>query len=144
MVHDTPSRHQDQFVLRTPDGMRERIAQAAKANNRSMNSEIVAILETALLNGTKSSPNILASLIEAQTGQLQITNTRLDELIALLAPKDPAENPLGDLLAHLLMLGREQLTLARQTLDEISKLSEDPSLSSHHPVLPASNGGHAA
>lgn len=29
--------------------MRERIAEAAKANNRSMNSEIVVILEKALL-----------------------------------------------------------------------------------------------
>lgn len=35
----------DQFVVRLPDGMRERIAEQAKANNRSMNAEIVARLE---------------------------------------------------------------------------------------------------
>lgn len=32
-------------MLRLPDGMRDRIAEAANANNRSMNSEIVARLE---------------------------------------------------------------------------------------------------
>lgn len=32
-------------MLRLPDGMRDRIASEAKANNRSMNAEIVAALE---------------------------------------------------------------------------------------------------
>lgn len=36
---------QDKFVLRLPDGMRERIKAAADRNNRSMNAEIVATLE---------------------------------------------------------------------------------------------------
>lgn len=36
---------QDKFMLRLPDGMRERIRAAAEAHNRSMNSEIVATLE---------------------------------------------------------------------------------------------------
>lgn len=40
-----PSQQQDKFVLRLPDGMRERIKEAAAANNRSMNAEIVATLE---------------------------------------------------------------------------------------------------
>lgn len=42
---DYPSAKQDQFVLRFPDGMRERIKQAADANRRSMNAEIIAALE---------------------------------------------------------------------------------------------------
>jgi hypothetical protein len=41
-----PGRHADQFNLRLPDGMRERIAESAKANSRSMNAEIVARLES--------------------------------------------------------------------------------------------------
>ena len=49
MAQNSPSRHQDQFVLRLPGGMRERIAELAETNNRSMNSEIVAILEKALI-----------------------------------------------------------------------------------------------
>lgn len=40
-----PSRTADQFVVRFPDGMRDRIAEEAKKNNRSMNAEIVARLE---------------------------------------------------------------------------------------------------
>lgn len=40
-----PSETQDRFIVRLPDGMRERIAQAAIENKRSMNAEIVARLE---------------------------------------------------------------------------------------------------
>mgnify|MGYP003124070254 CR=1 FL=1 len=40
-----PSDKQDKFMLRLPTGMRERIKAAADDNNRSMNSEIVAVLE---------------------------------------------------------------------------------------------------
>lgn len=40
-----PSKQLDQFVVRLPDGMRERIKQSAEKNNRSMNAEIVATLE---------------------------------------------------------------------------------------------------
>ncbi|MGV6478756.1 Arc family DNA-binding protein [Pantoea agglomerans] len=43
-----PSQLQDKFNLRFPDGMRDAIAERAKANGRSMNSEIVQILEDAL------------------------------------------------------------------------------------------------
>jgi hypothetical protein len=35
----------DKYIVRLPDGMRDRIAEAAKENNRSMNAEIVARLE---------------------------------------------------------------------------------------------------
>ncbi|MFC3528637.1 Arc family DNA-binding protein [Paracoccus mangrovi] len=41
---DAPSRKQDQFIVRLPDGMRDRIKYAAEANGRSMNAEIVAAL----------------------------------------------------------------------------------------------------
>lgn len=40
-----PSEQADKFVVRFPDGMRDRIAEAAKAAGRSMNAEIVARLE---------------------------------------------------------------------------------------------------
>jgi hypothetical protein len=38
-------RNQDQYMLRLPDGMRERLHHAAKSNARSLNSEIVARLD---------------------------------------------------------------------------------------------------
>jgi len=37
---------EEKFVVRLPDGMRERIALQARENTRSMNSEIVHRLET--------------------------------------------------------------------------------------------------
>ncbi|PHM63946.1 hypothetical protein Xsto_03476 [Xenorhabdus stockiae] len=43
--------NQDKFMLRLPDGMREAIAQRAEENGRSMNSEIVQILQDALDTG---------------------------------------------------------------------------------------------
>lgn len=38
-------RDQNRFLVRMPDGMRDRLREAAEANNRSMNSEIVSRLE---------------------------------------------------------------------------------------------------
>jgi len=43
------SRTADKFVVRLPDGMRERVAEVAKENHRSMNSEIISRLEQSLL-----------------------------------------------------------------------------------------------
>lgn len=39
------SRESEKYVLRLPAGMRERIKAAATRNNRTMNAEIVAVLE---------------------------------------------------------------------------------------------------
>ncbi|SDR18104.1 Arc family DNA-binding protein [Paraburkholderia tuberum] len=40
-----PSETQERFIVRLPDGMRDKIAAAAKASGRSMNAEIVARLQ---------------------------------------------------------------------------------------------------
>lgn len=40
-----PSEQQERFIVRLPDGMRDRIKAAAERNNRSMNAEIVATIE---------------------------------------------------------------------------------------------------
>lgn len=44
-MSDRAPQPQDKFIVRLPDGMRDRIRSAAEANNRSMNAEIVATLE---------------------------------------------------------------------------------------------------
>lgn len=49
---------QDKFVLRLPDGMRDRIKMVADHSGRSMNAEIVSALET-------SFPSVEQQLIEA-------------------------------------------------------------------------------
>lgn len=43
-----PSDQLDRFLVRMPDGMRDAVAQRAARNRRSMNSEIVTILERVL------------------------------------------------------------------------------------------------
>ncbi|HBL7008111.1 TPA: Arc family DNA-binding protein [Citrobacter koseri] len=48
MSEKFPSQMQDKFTVRFPDGLRDAIAERAKRNGRSMNSEIVQILEDAL------------------------------------------------------------------------------------------------
>lgn len=40
-----PSEKLDQYMLRFPDGMRERLKEEAAKNNRSLNAEIIARLE---------------------------------------------------------------------------------------------------
>ncbi len=62
-MSDFPSQQQDKFVLRLPDGMRVRIRAAAEAGGRSMNSEIVARLETSFSEG-ESNPDLMATITE--------------------------------------------------------------------------------
>lgn len=45
MPEDRKPQSADKYIVRFPAGMRDRIAEAAKANNRSMNAEIVARLQ---------------------------------------------------------------------------------------------------
>lgn len=45
MTERATGRDSDKFMLRFPDGMRDRIKAAADANGRSMNAEIIARLE---------------------------------------------------------------------------------------------------
>ncbi|TQX08396.1 Arc family DNA-binding protein, partial [Clostridioides difficile] len=47
-MSDKPVREYDKFMLRFPDGMRDAIAERAKRNGRSMNSEIIQIIEDVL------------------------------------------------------------------------------------------------
>lgn len=48
MMGRPPSQMQDKFIIRFPDGMRERIKAAADANGRTMTAEIVWRLEQSL------------------------------------------------------------------------------------------------
>lgn len=45
MSDQYPSRELDKIVLRLPDGMKERIRRAADENGRSVNAELVTLLD---------------------------------------------------------------------------------------------------
>ena len=44
-MSEAPAKKQDQFIVRLPDGMRNKVKKSAELNNRSMNAEIIAGLE---------------------------------------------------------------------------------------------------
>lgn len=52
----------DKYIVRLPDGMRDRIAELAKDSGRSMNSEIIAAIEQYLI--AKTDEPSLTSLVE--------------------------------------------------------------------------------
>lgn len=43
----------DQYIVRFPDGMRDKIKALAKANRRSMNAEIIVAIEAGIAAGGK-------------------------------------------------------------------------------------------
>lgn len=65
------SRTADKFVVRLPEGMREQIADIAKVHHRSMNSEIIARLETSLAEESQAAAiQVDASSLTAGEKQL--------------------------------------------------------------------------
>lgn len=88
------SRTADKFVVRLPDGMRERIADVARNHHRSMNSEIIARLEQSMLQeGTLDDESDLRldspelSLHERELLQRfrQLSRRQQNALVALIA-----------------------------------------------------------
>lgn len=49
-----PSEKADQFIVRLPEGMRDRIKQSAEENCRTMNSEIVFHLRRAIIDSAET------------------------------------------------------------------------------------------
>ncbi|MHA6687702.1 Arc family DNA-binding protein [Mesorhizobium sp. A556] len=73
MAKPTRVRDYDQFVVRLPDGMRERISQAADHNARSMNAEIITRLEQTF------DPSMISEEIADQIEALHQCETALDK-----------------------------------------------------------------
>ncbi|MDW9902121.1 Arc family DNA-binding protein [Sinorhizobium meliloti] len=72
-------RNQDQYMLRLPDGMRDRLHAEAKSNARSLNSEIVARLD-ASFSGNRQLSSAVAEFLE-QHIQSEV-NARLKAIAA--------------------------------------------------------------
>lgn len=67
----------------------------------------------------------IVEAVGIQNEQLRIAIARLDEIIALLTPKDDAGEPtLSELLAHLIAQNREQLILTRRTHDLVVEMQQ--------------------
>jgi plasmid stability protein len=88
------SRTAEKFVVRLPDGMRERIAEVARNHHRSMNSEIISRLEQSLFHEGMIGENspLLANSAELAPHESellqrfrQLSRRQQNALIALIA-----------------------------------------------------------
>ena len=99
------SRTADKFVVRLPDGMRERIADVARNHHRSMNSEIIARLEQSLvqegslgdeLNLRLDSPELSLHERELLQRFRQLSHRQQNALVALIAHDAELSNTTED------------------------------------------------
>lgn len=77
------SRNADKFVLRLPDGLRERYKEQAKANGRSMNSEMIKALEKGLEDDQRETD--LVTVITGLNTDTQLLRQTMSELTNELA-----------------------------------------------------------
>lgn len=102
----TNSRTADKFVVRLPDGMREQVAEVARKNHRSMNSEIIDRLEQSL-GSAQPKPAQNLSLDRANDEALRSELTRAYRIIdRLLQNAVPTHDDIQELL---LMVRRSPL-----------------------------------
>jgi len=74
------SRTADKFVVRLPEGMRQRIADVAHANTRSMNSEILTMLNRSLDNRQPWNPTVGCLVVHPVYGAGVIAELLVDAL----------------------------------------------------------------
>jgi hypothetical protein len=86
----------DKFILRFPDGMRDLIAEEAKANNRSMNAEVVSRLQNSFEKGetrtSGGSPDAVAQMLDKRLKKLEGI---LDKRLAAIERKVGMARPRG-------------------------------------------------
>lgn len=127
-----PSRTADQFVVRLPEGMRDRIAEAAKLNGRSMNSEIVARLSFSFQSSIKppEGPN------EEDWNEVRRLSRKRDDLTATLTMLNTLSMQLdyelrsahvddtsGDAITHLQQQIRSNRVDAYRVREELDKVN---------------------
>ena len=89
------SRTTDKFVVRLPDGMRERIADVARNHHRSMNSEIISRLERSLFQEDTLNNNPQQQL---DSSELSLPERELLQRFRQLSRRQ--QNALVALIAH--------------------------------------------
>lgn len=98
-----PSDKQDQFMVRLPNGMRDKLKEAADRSNRSTNSEIVSRLEESF-RVPLVVPDDLAGRIKVYADRHD--RTVEEEILRLLDREYPRQWPVEDSLSELVeMLG---------------------------------------
>ncbi|NHZ36562.1 Arc family DNA-binding protein [Massilia rubra] len=97
-------RDSDKYIVRFPDGMRDQIAELAKANNRSMNAEIVARLQESI---TDVDPDALPQIkIVLDAGDQPISWDEIHEYMAALRKK----MQINDVVLNVTVLAGEHVS----------------------------------
>lgn len=78
-MSDAVSRKQDQFIVRFPDGLRDKVKAAAEINKRSMNAEIIAALEFYFSWGSNGEEVIPQEIIDDIVSKTDENRVRLEE-----------------------------------------------------------------
>lgn len=125
-----PSETQDRFIVRFPDGMRDRIAEVAKANNRSMNAEIVARLERSF-TADKEVEQIAfesgfeASMLREEVARLRklLENQKADEKKMI---QEQSKAIAAEVLKHLHAEADAKIEEARQAVAELKAAGKWP------------------
>ena len=73
----TTVRDQNHITVRFPAGMREQIAERAKANHRSSNAEIVAMVSTGISRATSESEDKMTDNLIYKAPQAENTSRRV-------------------------------------------------------------------
>ena len=77
-----PSPDRDRFIIRLPDGMRDQIGVAAKANNRTMTAEIVARLRASFDTEAKFPLGEPTSGLESDLAELKSQVRMLSQTVS--------------------------------------------------------------
>ena len=78
----------EKFVIRLPSGLRNKIKQLSEQNRRSMNSEIIMVLEKHIQQCLMSStPGDFSEFTEGMGAPTQLTDKQLTEKLESLPPE---------------------------------------------------------
>lgn len=120
-----PSDTQDRFMVRMPDGLRDRIAEVAKENNRSMNAELVSRIESSFEAKDQSALAQRVAHLELELLARQLDLAWFSTLITDVAPHIQQEvvDANLDLKANLKMLRRftKKFALGKEDLERMDK-----------------------
>jgi Arc-like DNA binding domain len=136
MSSDFPSRSLDKFVLRLPEGMRERIGIAARNNKRTMTAEIVQRLEASFLapdepllviNKNTAEADIIWELRDSmQSLQTEVTELRSSLLKAISDEADPTKAGVPDFTDEQGMAIAQTRRIVGELLESVKALAKSP------------------
>ncbi|MEH3085446.1 MAG: Arc family DNA-binding protein [Xylophilus ampelinus] len=78
-ANPSPSHIADRYIIRFPEGMRNKILNVAKTNNRSINAEIITRLECTFRNESAANDSLAAQLLTTQV-QLDLADFAIQNM----------------------------------------------------------------